>query len=253
MLAMTDECGVVGASIPGLAARAGVSVESCNAAIAKFLAPDPYSRTKAFEGRRIEEIDGGWRLLNHAKYRDIMSTEERREYHAKYYTEKTKPKLKNVENVESTNSTHTDKKTNSDSKAKADLKKKKRESDSVFSKPSIEIIKAEFKRLKSTDIEAERFFKCNEKHGWVIKGEPIADWKAAAKGWIDSPKPWKATVTDGNASAVNVAKVTDETAYRVEENGKVYEFPIDKPPPEGLHRLAWQQWKANPESYKKKL
>jgi hypothetical protein len=41
-----------------------------------FLAPDPDSRTKDDEGRRIEEIDGGWLLLNHAKYRKMASKEE---------------------------------------------------------------------------------------------------------------------------------------------------------------------------------
>lgn len=35
-------------------------------------------------GRRIAEIDGGWRLLNHAKYRHIRSSEERREYMREY-------------------------------------------------------------------------------------------------------------------------------------------------------------------------
>ncbi len=80
MLAMADRNGRVWASIPGLAKEAAVSVEACRTAIAEFLAPDPDSRTKVAEGRRIEEIDGGWRLINHAKYRAIRDEEERRIY-----------------------------------------------------------------------------------------------------------------------------------------------------------------------------
>jgi hypothetical protein len=60
-----------------------MSVADCEAAIGKFLAPDPYSRTPDDEGRRIEVIDGGWVLLNHAKYRAMASREEEKEATAK--------------------------------------------------------------------------------------------------------------------------------------------------------------------------
>lgn len=80
LLAMCDAEGRVWASIPGLASRAGVSVKECETALDKFEGPDPYSRTKENQGRRIAEIDGGWQLLNHAKYRAMMSLEDRREY-----------------------------------------------------------------------------------------------------------------------------------------------------------------------------
>lgn len=79
LLVMADKEGEVHASIPGIAATAGVTVEECRAAIKSFLSPDPDSRTKDFDGRRLEEIDGGWQLLNHAKYRHLLSKENRRE------------------------------------------------------------------------------------------------------------------------------------------------------------------------------
>lgn len=73
MLTLKDKDGVVYASIPGLANTSGVSLQACEAAINRFLSPDPYSRTKDFEGRRIREVDGGWFLINHAKYRDLRT------------------------------------------------------------------------------------------------------------------------------------------------------------------------------------
>jgi hypothetical protein len=76
MLAIANRYGEVQASIPGLARIAAVSVDDCEAAINKFLAPDKYSRTPDDEGRRIEKIDGGWVLLNHAKYREMASRDE---------------------------------------------------------------------------------------------------------------------------------------------------------------------------------
>jgi hypothetical protein len=77
MLALADRHGEVEASIPGLANFAGTTIDETETAIAKFLAPDPYSRTPDHEGRRIEGIDGGWYILNHVKYRDKMSAEDK--------------------------------------------------------------------------------------------------------------------------------------------------------------------------------
>lgn len=78
MLALADKNGEVQASIPGLAKVAGVSIDACESAIQRFLSPDPYSRTKDDEGRRIEEIQGGWMLLNYGKYRLMASKDEAR-------------------------------------------------------------------------------------------------------------------------------------------------------------------------------
>ena len=80
MLALADQDGVIEASVPGLSDSAGVTRLECEQALAYFLAPDPDSRTHTAEceGRRIEVVDGGWRLLNHTKYREKMSGPELR-------------------------------------------------------------------------------------------------------------------------------------------------------------------------------
>jgi hypothetical protein len=79
MLAIADQNGEVQASIPGLARLAAVSISDAEIAISKFLGPDPYSRTPENDGRRIAKIDGGWELLNHAKYRRMASLAEAKE------------------------------------------------------------------------------------------------------------------------------------------------------------------------------
>jgi hypothetical protein len=98
MLAMSDRNGDVHASIPGLAKRAGITMDECERGIACLLAPDRYSRTKDHEGRRIAVIDGGWTLLNHGKYRALLSAEERREYNRQKQAEH-RLKLKMSANV----------------------------------------------------------------------------------------------------------------------------------------------------------
>lgn len=80
MLACTDKDGFCQAAVPGLAAIARLTVADTVAALAKLEGPDPFSRTQDHEGRRIEKIDGGWMVLNHAKYRDRDRAEKRREY-----------------------------------------------------------------------------------------------------------------------------------------------------------------------------
>lgn len=88
MMAIADRCGEVHASVPGLARVSNVTLPECEAALATFLAPDPYSRTPDNEGRRIEAIRGGWRLLNHGYYRKKLDAEDRKERQARWIADK---------------------------------------------------------------------------------------------------------------------------------------------------------------------
>lgn len=79
MLAMANRKGVVESSIPGLADAAKVTLEECQAALDRISAPDEWSRTKDYEGRRIQEIDGGWLILNYEKHRTTADQDDVRE------------------------------------------------------------------------------------------------------------------------------------------------------------------------------
>lgn len=102
MLAICDQRGFVAASVPGLAKQSGVPLAQCEEALTKFKAPDPFSRTKDNEGRRIKDGDGGWYILNHAKYRAKMGEEERKAYRAEWMKEKRRAAREHgVNNVDS--------------------------------------------------------------------------------------------------------------------------------------------------------
>jgi hypothetical protein len=88
MLAMANKHGDVESSIPGLSDLARVSITDVEKALKTLSEPDSYSRTKDYEGRRISEIEGGWHILNHAKYREKMSKDERRNYLARKQAER---------------------------------------------------------------------------------------------------------------------------------------------------------------------
>lgn len=70
MLATADADGVVEGSVPGFANLARVTADQMRLAVTRLSSPDPESRTPDFDGRRIEVIEGGWRILNYRTYRD---------------------------------------------------------------------------------------------------------------------------------------------------------------------------------------
>ena len=94
MLALSDRNGRVFASVPGLATASRVTLPQCIEALERLSGPDEWSRTKTEEGRRIEAIDGGWRILNYLKYREKRDDDERRlqtREAVRRYREKGKP------------------------------------------------------------------------------------------------------------------------------------------------------------------
>lgn len=76
---MADQDGIVCCTIPGLADLAKIPLEDCERALERFQKPDKYSWSQDEEGRRIRIVEGGWFLINHAKYRALMSKEDQRE------------------------------------------------------------------------------------------------------------------------------------------------------------------------------
>ena len=80
MLAMKDKDGFVGASVDGLARRANIDEERVQAALDAFLAPDPRSRNRNNEGRRIQVVPRGWLVLNHEYFQGLQDHEARRAY-----------------------------------------------------------------------------------------------------------------------------------------------------------------------------
>jgi hypothetical protein len=93
MLALSDPYGRVQSSVPGIAHQARVTLDQARGAIKTLESPDEDSRTAEFEGRRIAKMEGGWRLLNYAKYRAMKDEEaqaERRARKQKAYRERKK-------------------------------------------------------------------------------------------------------------------------------------------------------------------
>lgn len=74
LLAMADQHGRIDRSPQAIASDIGIAVEELCSCIAEFCSPDPMSRSRENDGRRLELIDAqrpwGWRVINHGVYRE---------------------------------------------------------------------------------------------------------------------------------------------------------------------------------------
>lgn len=88
MIILCDREGVVDMTPEALSRRTGIPIEHIEAGIAALESPDEKSRSPELNGRRIVRLDDhrtwGWRIVNHAKYREMRSPEDRRAYMRKY-------------------------------------------------------------------------------------------------------------------------------------------------------------------------
>jgi hypothetical protein len=78
-MAMADRDGCVWAAIPGISDRARVPLDATRKAIEKFMQPDFDSRSENDDGKRLEKIDRGFRLINLSALKERCRLEAERE------------------------------------------------------------------------------------------------------------------------------------------------------------------------------
>ena len=81
MLALKDRDHIVRYNAFGLARRSNMTEELVLDALSILSSPDTKrSEPQEHDGRRIEKVEGGWKVLNGEVYRQMMQLEFRREY-----------------------------------------------------------------------------------------------------------------------------------------------------------------------------
>ncbi len=191
MLALSDMDGKVEGSIPGLAKMAGITIAECEISLQKLMSPDPYSRTKEHEGRRVLEVDGGWLLLNRAKYRDKRDPEKRREqtrdavrrYRERHHVSQNVSQCKPMKAQEE-----------EEEEKEKEIKKEEEEEElpsfntiSEFetqqSRPEPEEVKRYAQEIGYPDLNVEKFMDDHDTVGWKKNGQPITDWRARVRAY----------------------------------------------------------------------
>ena len=83
MIVLCNSDGVVDMTPQAMAARTSIPLEILTKGIEVLSEPDPYTRTPGEDGRRIILMDNhrpwGWIIVNHAKYKMMISMEQKRE------------------------------------------------------------------------------------------------------------------------------------------------------------------------------
>ena len=109
LIILADQDGNIDMTPDAIARRTTVPLEIVLEGLRHLQEPDPESRTPNEAGRRITLLSAsrgwGWRIVNYEHYRNIRDSEERREYHAQYYQNVTKPKRTSTFSTNSTSST----------------------------------------------------------------------------------------------------------------------------------------------------
>lgn len=84
MMAKCTLSGIVSASESAIHRMANVTVAEAEDALRVLSSPDPKSKSQEFEGRRIERVNGGYRLLNYFNYRESKTPDEKAKYMREY-------------------------------------------------------------------------------------------------------------------------------------------------------------------------
>ncbi len=79
LLLLADATGFVRAAASAIAREAGIPADVARRALDLFLSPDDESRTPDNEGKRVERVEGGYRVLNYEKYRERDYTNAERQ------------------------------------------------------------------------------------------------------------------------------------------------------------------------------
>ncbi len=197
MLAMADRMGRIWASVPGLARRSGVTLEECEAALERFLGPDKYSRTPDNDGRRIEVIPGGWRLLNYEKYRSMRDEEARREYQREW--DRTKRVRGPTNPTNPTNPTKSDRDRPQPTQAEAEAEAEAVKADTTTTAPSAPSARRASRLPTNWNLTSEQIeWALGAQPSWTPEhvlrvGEKFRDYWTAKAGRDATKVDWEAT------------------------------------------------------------
>ena len=196
MIILSDKDGTIEITPQALAARTSIPLEIIEQGIYVLEAPDANTRTPGEEGRRITRINPdrpwGWHITNHAHYRSIRTTEERREYHKKYWHTRSDKQTQHETQQNSTNLPIA-----VSSKQEAVSSKhlsetlvpidtcaltKNVSARNKFVKPNLSEV-LDYCDKRNNGISANRFFDHYDSNGWKVGKNPMKDWKAAIRTW----------------------------------------------------------------------
>jgi hypothetical protein len=213
MLVTADREGFVFGSVDGLARVANLTIEDTREAIETLLSPDSNSSDLIDDpennGRRVETVSRGWRIINYAYYRDLQRAEDRREKARKKKAEQRERKRRagavSPCSVPSLSPRVPESPT---SELDSELDKRERASASPAPRGSKKGTTgtrtgrpASFDEVRTYWTAAElrgdpaRFFDHFQANGWKQGRVDLRDWRPAARNWSRRESEFSSTMT----------------------------------------------------------
>jgi hypothetical protein len=194
LLAVCDREGYVYGSRQGLERLANITYsEDESDPWHVLMSPDPDSsdrlRNPENEGRRIEEVPGGFRLLNFGYYRGLRNDDDRREQNRRAQEKRRgKPKSAGVSQGQPASAGVSQDKPISEAEAEAEAEER-----GTVPAPSAPRVRKGFEKPSYEEVVAyageggakyvERFYAYYVANGWKVGRNPMKSWKAAFAGW----------------------------------------------------------------------
>lgn len=212
---MADRDGVVWSSVVGIADRARVPLEDTRAALLLLSSADPDSRSENDEGRRIEKVERGWRIINLSTLKERARKEAEKERKRRWWA-KNHPDCNNSTDASSNESSFEQTSGHSTplaetsavkqsiakhSKVDLSTRDKREPSDFVLSAPTPKTIDSKSKRTAPPDAfePNDTTLAWAKRHGehwrphwqrcsdWArSNGKLKIDWQATLRNWISS-------------------------------------------------------------------
>lgn len=185
-LKLCDKDGVVDKTVEAIARRTNVPIDIIRHAIQVLEQPDPRSRRKDHDGRRIilvdEHRDWGWIIVNYAYYRALASEEQRRATtrdRVRHFREKIKKEDVEAEAYAEGKALPRVSLALHDQKIKG-----KAEKPPFLRKPTLEEVQA-YIQERGSAVDPALFHAHYEANGWVQgnRGKPVKNWKACVITW----------------------------------------------------------------------
>jgi hypothetical protein len=149
-----------------------IPMETVMKSLEKLASPDVFSRSTMLEGRRIERVDGGFRVVNYMKYREFSYFDSKGAIRTRRFREK-----KALQSVTCNDVTlHSVSVSDSVSKDKRSMRRE------GFIKPLLSDVVAYCCERKN-NVDAQKFLDYYESNGWKVGKNPMRNWQAAVRTW----------------------------------------------------------------------
>lgn len=177
LLSCCDADGVARLSPTYLAATCFMTLETVKAALERLAGPDDESRSTNDGGRRIRRVDGGYMVINYAKYREWTYSHKQDAVRQRRYRER---KRDNVPDI----SGHSASASSSDLDLVLGEESEERSGRKRFVPPTVEEVRAYCVERKNR-VDAQKFCDHYETRNWIPKGanRQMASWQAAVRTW----------------------------------------------------------------------